>query len=188
MRSLILCSALLASLSHADWEITAPSNVSFLSTKNSSITEVHRFNSVTGTLTEKGSATMVIDLTSVNTGIEIRDERMQKMLFDVDQFSKATLTTSVDPALLKKAQSGAITEADIPASLSLHGHEVSMPAKVIITPAKDGSIVVSSAQPVLLQASEFGLVEGINKLRDIAKLQHIATTVPVSFTLTFKAQ
>jgi len=59
---------------------------------------------------------------------------------------------------------------------------------VIITPAKDGSIVVSSAQPVLLQASEFGLVEGINKLRDIAKLQHIATTVPVSFTLTFKAQ
>ena len=46
-------------------------------------------------------------------------------------------------------------------------------------------LIVSSTKPIIVQASDFGLVDGILKLQELAKLPSIATTVPVSFVLTF---
>ena len=188
MRFLILCSALLASLSHADWKITEPSSLTFLSTKNSDITEVHHFRDIKGTLADNGYASMTINLRSVDTGIEVRNERMQSMLFEVSDFAEAKLTTNVDPVVMEKLEEGDLLKTEIRAKLSLHGEEVTFPAHVIVTPASDGSLTVSSSEPVLIHADQFGLVAGINKLRDVAKLKHIATVVPVSFTLTLKPQ
>lgn len=44
--------------------------------------------------------------------------------------------------------------------------------------------MVSSFQPIIINANEFGLVAGVDKLRDIAGLSSISQAVPVSFVLT----
>jgi len=44
--------------------------------------------------------------------------------------------------------------------------------------------VVSSLAPVIVQANEFGLVAGVEKLKELAGLPSISLAVPVSFVLT----
>jgi len=55
----------------------------------------------------------------------------------------------------------------------------------VIAVTTDDKLVVSSKNPIMIQASDFGLVAGIQKLQELAKLPSIATAVPVSFVLTF---
>ena len=185
MRNWLLFGLLATSLSHADWQLAPESELTFLSTKNTSLTEIHRFRSLSGTLSTTGQASLSIDLTSIDSGIPVRDERMQKFLFETSRFTQATLTTVVDPEVLKKAASGDIQRINLTGKLSLHGSEEDVNVPVLVVSASNGSIVVSSLQPVLIHAENFALAEGIRTLRDIAKLETIAEVVPVSFTLTF---
>lgn len=185
MRNWLLFGLLATSLSHADWQLAPESELTFLSTKNTSLTEIHRFRSLSGTLSTTGQASLSIDLTSIDSGIPVRDERMQKFLFETSRFTQATLTTVVDPEVLKKAAGGDIQRINLTGKLSLHGNEEDVNVPVLVVPASNGSIVVSSLQPVLIHAENFALAEGIRTLRDIAKLETIAEVVPVSFTLTF---
>lgn len=48
--------------------------------------------------------------------------------------------------------------------------------------------MVTSAQPVIINATDYGLTDGINKLRDLAGLPSISYAVPVTFTLHLNAQ
>ena len=57
----------------------------------------------------------------------------------------------------------------------------------MISPNTDGTITVTSITPMIIDADNFGLVAGINKLQEIAGLKSITRTVPVTFSLTFKA-
>lgn len=43
---------------------------------------------------------------------------------------------------------------------------------------------MNSFQPIIVNANEFDLVAGIDKLREIAGLSSISQAVPVSFVLT----
>ena len=63
---------LAAPLSFAEWTLSPDSSVKFLSTKNTNITEVHEFTQVSGSVSDQGSAKIAIDLSSVETGIEIQ--------------------------------------------------------------------------------------------------------------------
>ena len=51
----------------------------------------------------------------------------------------------------------------------------------------DGGLLVSSRLPVIVNASDFALIEGIERLRAVAGLPSISPAVPVSFTLRFRA-
>jgi len=88
-KGLYYCAALILSLcasskvfAHYDL-VASDSSVNFLSTKNVNITESHSFDRLSGNLSSTGELSIEIDLTSVNTIIPIRNERMQKMLFNV---------------------------------------------------------------------------------------------------------
>lgn len=54
----------------------------------------------------------------------------------------------------------------------------------MLTKISDNKLMVSSFQPIIINANEFGLVAGVEKLRDIAGLSSISQAVPVSFVLT----
>ena len=138
-----------------------------------------------GNIAEDGEATLSIDLTSVDTAIAIRDTRMQEMLFETSRFASATLTAKVNTKVLQQAAAGAIQTYDLTGKLNLHGLEADVSVPVLIVPAADGRLVVTSLKPVLVQADQFELTAGIQKLRDIAKLERISEVVPVNFTLIF---
>ncbi len=183
---LITAAALLVSLpAMAGWELTGDSSLHFLSTKNTNVTETHEFTVIDGSIDDDGKALINIDLSSVETGIPIRNERMQKMLFDTAKFAKATVSTDIPSPLIVAVNAGTITETDIDLVLGLHGISKTVTATVLVSKSANGEIVVSTTTPVLIKAADFGLDGGIEALRNVAGLSAISTTVPVIFNLVF---
>lgn len=186
-----LASSLLAaaSVSHADWSLNnEQSTLSFVSVKNTSVAELHTFKTVTGTLTDDGEANLSIDLASVDTLIAIRDERLLKVLSNAGAFPKAELTATVDAAAAKALKTGETLTQEISLTLTLHGHSHTVPANVKVTALTDGKLAVSTLQPVIINAGDFQLIDGVNELKTLAGLSSISTAVPVTVDFVFDAQ
>ncbi|WP_299806894.1 YceI family protein [uncultured Shewanella sp.] len=162
------------------------SNVNFISIKKGDIAEVHHFNSVAGTLNDKGQFNFSISLASVATNIDIRDERMDSLLFEVDKYPKLTLKAKVDPKLLADLAVGSVKVATVDAEVALHGKKQKMAFTVSIAKLSDSHILVASVAPVIVNADSFGLTAGVEKLREVAGLSAISKAVPVSFMLNLK--
>ena len=168
---------------HADWASLDATNslVSFVSVKNKDIAEVNTFDSVVGSISETGEVQITIDAASVNTGIGIRDERMKQHLFAVANYPNILISAQVD---LNSIKQGA-QRIQLPASLSLLGGQYDIELDVLVARHKT-ELTVSSAKPVLINAAQAGLTEGVARLAQLAGGISIGHSVPVSFTLSFK--
>jgi polyisoprenoid-binding protein YceI len=188
-RTLLMAAALMAApLALADWTLQPQSTISFASIKNTNNFESHYFRDFDGLVTSAGAATVNIRLTSVDTGVAIRDERMRSMLFDVSAYPTAVLQMSVPKATLEAVSEGKTSDFEASGALALHGQRVPLKVHLIATPGSDGNIIVDTPTPLLINAASFMLTDGIDKLREIAKLDSIAYTVPVSVHLVFKPE
>ncbi|WP_346839704.1 YceI family protein [Microbulbifer sp. SAOS-129_SWC] len=170
----------------ADWQLdNGGSSVDFISVKKSTVGEVHHFKQLSGTITEGGDASVDIDLASVETNIPIRNERLQKLLFETAKFPKASIHTSVDAKKLKAMQAGEtfVTDADL--TLSLHNSEKTLKTRLRVVKLAGDRLQVSTADPIILHAGDYGLAQGVEKLREIAGLPSISPVVPVVATLVF---
>lgn len=176
---------LAAPLSYAEWTLSPDSSVKFLSTKNTNITEVHEFTQLSGSVSDKGNAEISIDLTSVETGISIRNERMQSMLFNVSDYTSATVSADLPDTMMLALKNGETATSVLPLTLELHGEKKEIEADVLVTAAADGHVIVTTQSPVLVNAGDFKLAKGVEALREVAGLDRISTTVPVTFTLLF---
>jgi polyisoprenoid-binding protein YceI len=183
---LFLAASLLStSVMAGDWQVNQEhSRVSFISIKKADIAEVHHFKHVAGSLTDAGAFSLSIDLISVDTGIEIRDQRMQTVLFEVAQFPKLILDAVVNPKLLAGLKVGDTLTTQVEATISLHGQKQQKSFEVLVAKLSDKKMVISSLAPVIVQANEFGLGSGVEKLKEMAGLPSISLAVPVSFVLT----
>lgn len=81
--------------------------VSVVSVKNGDVAETHRFTDVTGAVAENGVALIAVGLGAIETGIDIRDERMGTMLFDLAAHPYALITARIDRAAFEAAEVGA---------------------------------------------------------------------------------
>lgn len=180
-----VCTALFCSAAAAQGYAidSANSQLNFISVKNNAVAETHRFGSVSGSVGADGSAEVFIALATVDTGIEIRDTRMRELLFDVANNPLAQLQASVSAKVLAGVADGQTQSLDLPASLQLHGNTADITLPLMAVPTGDNGVLVSTRMPVLIQAEQFGLVKGINQLREIAGLKAIATAVPVTVVL-----
>jgi hypothetical protein len=163
--------------------LEAKSDIRFISVKNASVAEVHYFRSLSGSI-EGGSVSVEIPLVDVETMIPIRNERMQKLLFETDLYPRATLKGNVDMDKVMALENGDYAVMDVTLSLDLHGNTHSIDAAVNVARLGD-EIHVSTIQPLVLSAADFELTGGIEKLREVAGLQNIATQVPVTAHLVF---
>ncbi|MCG9730686.1 YceI family protein [Shewanella sp. Isolate13] len=190
MKSLIIGILLLPfslMASAGNWTVENDSSaVNFISIKKGDIAEVHHFKSIAGNLTDKGQFNFSIALASVATNIDIRDERMDSLLFEVDKYPKLMLKANVDPKILADLAVGSVKVATIDAEVSLHGKKQKMAFTVSIAKLSDSHILVASVAPVIVNADSFGLSSGVDKLREIAGLSAISKAVPVSFMLNLK--
>lgn len=187
-RNLLLAICLLApcGVAWADWELdSTESAVNFVSIKNNGVGEVHSFASLVGFIGAAGNVQLTINLDSVETLIEIRDERMRELLFETVRFPAAQVTTQVDPALLAEAARGKAVTTDLPVTLTLHGQEKTLNISVVIVGEDSGSLRVLSTQPVVINAADFGLEAGVTALKEIAGLKSISNAVPVTLQLLF---
>ncbi|WP_020409527.1 YceI family protein [Hahella ganghwensis] len=173
----------------ASWKLNNDeSRLSFISVKATDVAEVHRFDRLEGTINDAGEAVLEIDLGSVATNIDIRNERMKKELFQTERFPKAVYTVKLDPALIKQTASGQSMTANLKGTLELHNVSKEVTAEVLVNRISDKQVVVSTLQPLIINAADFALNDGVKKLQEIAKLPSISIAVPVSFNLTFDSE
>lgn len=183
LSALILSMAIFSTTKAADLSLDNDlSTIDFMSIKKGTVIEPHTFKKLSGTLTENGKLEIEIDLSSVDTKIEVRDERMKSVLFEVAKYGSATLVADLDDHSMDE---GEIKLIEASATLDLHG--VSKEVKIKAMAAKVGEkLMVTSADPIILNADDFGLATGLDTLQKIAQLPSITHSVPVSFVLVFK--
>lgn len=183
----ILMIVLIASFpAKAAWELDSEkSTLTFVSTKAIHIAEVHKFTNLSGDMDAQGKVVIQIGLNSVDTGIDIRDERMRNMLFDTETHESATISADVDLGKLSNLGSGEAVELTIEGVLSLHGQSNSLSAEVIVASIGETTLLVTSKKPIVVNAFQFQLGEGVEALREIAGLPSISLAVPVNFVFQF---
>jgi polyisoprenoid-binding protein YceI len=171
----------------ATWTLdSSASFLSFASIKAQDIGEVHGFSDLSGSVAEDGSAKITIDLGSVSTGIDIRNERMREMLFNVAQFPVATVTASIPLDTLADLPTGDSAVRDVAAQLSLAGESNDLAMPLMVTRLSETRVMVQPLQLLMVQADDYALGEGIRKLREVAGLDHISHAVPATFMLVFE--
>jgi len=171
----------------AEWQLDPiNSQLSFISTKKVNVAETHYFRNIQGSVDSQGQLILAIDLASVDTNITVRDERMREYLFEVDIFTTATVSASIDTSDVDAIAEGASARLTVDAELDLHGEKKTLKMDVVVTRLVGAKLSVVSVQPVILNLSDFSLVSGVEKLRELAKLPSISQAVPVSFYLIFK--
>ncbi|MCM0148617.1 YceI family protein [Photobacterium galatheae] len=170
----------------AGWKLdNSQSQLRFLSVKNNSVIEQHTFKQLEGTITDKGSVQLILDLSSVDTQIPIRDERMKTMLFNIADFPKALLEGEVDIAGLEELESGETLAQQVSFKLNLHGAINPVNADLRITRLADDTMMITTQSPVVIDAKAFGMEKGIMALQEVAKLNGILPSVPVFVNLVF---
>ncbi|MEW9797742.1 YceI family protein [Alteromonas sp. CYL-A6] len=169
----------------ADWMLNDDASaLHFMTTKNAQVSEVHQFHSLSGSVTDDGALTVSVDLASVDTAIDIRNTRMKEMLFQVADFPHATFTASL-PESMTALESGDTETGTVDGTLTLHGEAVPVSFQVRASKLNDTTMVVSTVAPTLIKAKSFGLSDGVMALQNIAGLNSITTTVPLTFSVVF---
>lgn len=173
-------------LAEGSWTLdNARSHFSYVTVKAGTVAEANSFDTLSGSVAADGAATLEIDLSSVDTGVDIRNQRMREVLFDVAANPKASVTAKLDPASFDGLGVGQSKLVPISATLDLHGMSDKVDATLDVTRAGPDTVVVSTAKPIIIDAAAFGLGAGVEKLRELANLPAITPVVPVSFTLTY---
>lgn len=187
LRTIFISFGLFCFSANAHWMLVeGESSLSFVSTKNQHISEIHHIKTLQGEFSPEGKLQIKIDLASIDSGIEIRDTRMREKLFLVDKFPSANLTAQLPDSVLT-LEKGSSISITLPAELSLMGIIKSISVTVQVTRKADDGIVATSTQPILISAADFGLTSGIEILQKLAGLSGIGLTVPVNFNLVFLA-
>ncbi|GIS51008.1 MAG: hypothetical protein Ct9H90mP25_4420 [Gammaproteobacteria bacterium] len=176
----------LASSAAAHWELdNNSSTLSFVTVKADHVGEVHTFDQLSGDINDDGSVQITIELASVNTLIDIRNERMQNMLFETNLFPQATISGEIDLDAVAEMDAGVSQAISVDFDLAIHGESSSYTADVLVTRTESG-VLASTVKPIIVMADTHGLVSGVEALREVAGLPSISRAVPVSFNVVFE--
>ncbi|MEO1311088.1 MAG: YceI family protein [Pseudomonadota bacterium] len=193
MRTTVLAAALVLAacggeppVTRTAWKLeTDLSTVGYVSIKAGDFAETNAFGRVVGRVEPTGEARISIDLDTVETNVDIRNERMRKVFFETKTYPEAVVTLALDPAALQELGVGDRLRIDAPLTLALHGETAEYDAAMFVTRASADRVTVDLVRPILVDAREFGLENGLNELMALAGLPSITPTAPVTASLVF---
>ncbi|PHS36170.1 MAG: hypothetical protein COA91_12495 [Robiginitomaculum sp.] len=166
--------------------LPAQSHLGFISVKKGTMVETHHFGELSGMVSVDGVANITANLDSVQTNIDIRDERMRTYLFQTDKFPLAKISTKIDMTLFTALTIGERKNISQNITVNMHANTADYVVGFIVTRLGVNKISVASQNPVVLDIEDFALQDGLDKLRDLASLSSITPQVPVSFSLVFE--
>jgi len=166
----------------AVWKIEPEnSSIAFASIKNDAVGETHHFNGLSGTVDAEGQVSVDIDLASVETYIDIRNERMREFVFN--NIPTATLSAEVEMEDLSSLDVGASTTTDAFGTLSFLGTDVDVDAVLFVMRLSEDKVMVTTDGMAMLNVEDAGITAGIEKLREIAELDSITGVSPITMRL-----
>jgi len=183
--SLSLAALVSAAPAWAEWQVADNSSIQFVSIKNNTIGEVSHFDMISGTLGDQGAVEVRVALDSVETNIGIRNDRMKKMLFEVGLYPEAVITAQLSEEAMAAAGSSSGAAVPVVLQIDLHGQVVSKDAVLTVSAIDAGGFSATTSQPILLNAAEFDLEDGVAALQSVAGLNAISRVIPVTVSLNF---
>jgi len=159
------------------------SNIAFGSVKNEYNGEVHRFSTLSGSVDAQGQVVVSVPLTSVETMIDIRNERMRELVFK--NSPTATVSATVDMVALDKLGVGESMVTETEGTLSLLGQEVAIYSDLFVIRVGEDKVMVTTDGMLMLATDELGVDAAIDQLQDIAGLDSITRVSPVTVRLVF---
>ncbi|HWK52799.1 MAG TPA: YceI family protein [Hyphomicrobiales bacterium] len=176
-----------AAMAQADWTLDGgASSFHYVTSKNAAVSEVNSITGLSGAIGADDKATLQLDLSTVNTAVEIRDERMRDIVFQVADFPSATISVTVDGEGLEQMQTGMPVSGSYTASVDLHGMTQELEAELEIVKLDANTLQVNLARPLIVNAASFGLQDGVEELRNLAALTTINPNVVVDFSLLYR--
>ena len=168
------------------WTLSAAdSRLAFGSIKKDIVGEVHSFSGLSGKVADDGKATIDIDLTSVETNIDIRNERMTEHVFK--NVATATINAEFDMAELDGLEVGETRVIYVEGTLSLLGAEVWMDMDMFVARLSEDRVIATTNDMLFLATEDAGIDAGVTKLMELAELPGITRTAPVTLRLVFDA-
>ncbi len=190
MRALILIAFVAAGIGSAQaqsWELNGEASHFYMQTaKANSIVETQQFTGLSGHITQDGDATVKIDLTSVRSGVDVRDVRMRYLLFETYKYADAEVRSQLEMPRLQELQTKTQITYPLRFTVSMHGLSKDFKSPVFVTRLTDKSISVATAKPIVVTADDFGLTAGINKLTEAINGTPIVSSVSITFDLVFE--
>jgi polyisoprenoid-binding protein YceI len=183
-----------ANSSAQNWAIDSDqSTLNFVTTKAgqqgvAGISETQSFKRYSGGIDQNGKIMLNIDLASVDTGVEIRDERMRTMLWNVKATPQATFTAQLPADALKSVGSTGVQNIELNGQLQMGGQTKPVIANVRVSKLANDQLLVVTRNPILINANDYGLRPGVEALREVMGLNFLAGSAPVSFTLVLRAK
>jgi len=170
-----------------DWLLNAKDSHFYMQTeKAESVIEVHQFTGLEGSISKDGDAKVKIDLTSVVSGIDVRDVRMRFLLFETYKFPSAEITAKLDMARLQELLRTTRISYPLKFTVSLHGITKDLEAPVFVTRLSDKAVAVSTAKPIIISADSFDLAAGVVKLSEAVNGTPIVNAASITFDLVFE--
>jgi polyisoprenoid-binding protein YceI len=175
-----------AAVTEGAWTLDpAGSRLSYVSIKAGEIAEANRFETLAGNVAADGTASLEVDLASVSTGVDIRNERMREIFFQVAENPKATVTAKLDPAAFAGLAVGQSLTRPLTATVTIKGATSEVETEVLVTRVSADRVTVVPTAPVIISTDMFDLTDELGELRALAQLPSITPAVPVTFTLAF---
>ncbi len=176
-----------SALAHADgggWALDADaSRVAYGSIKAQVAGEVNSFSSVSGSISPEGAVSVDIALASVQTNVDIRNERMLEHVFNAGP--SATLNAQADMGIIDGMAVGDTGLIDVVGGLTLNGNTLDINTAMFVAKLTDDTVMVTTNDMIMLSTAEAGLDEGINRLMELAGLPSITRVSPVTLRLVF---
>ncbi|MFK7874638.1 MAG: YceI family protein [Paracoccaceae bacterium] len=181
----LLCALTCATSASADsWTLDgASSRLAFGSIKNSYNGEVHNFQDLSGTVDDSGAVSIDIDLASVNTNIDIRNERMVEHVFK--NIATANLTAQIDMAAVKDMDVGASSVMEVDGALSFLGQSTDITTNMFVARLSEEQVMVTTNDMLMLDLDDLDVNPGIDMLKDLAGLDSITRATPITVRLMF---
>ncbi|MEM7719869.1 MAG: YceI family protein [Pseudomonadota bacterium] len=182
-----LAMALTTGLAQAEsWKLDGSnSRLGFGSVKNHYNGEAHSITGLSGTVTD-GKAEIMIDLSTVQTNIDIRNERMVEHVFK--NAPAATLTADLDMKMLSRMSAGDTNVLEVEATLSFLDQDVDIYTEMFVARMSDDRVLVTTNDMLYIATDELGIDGGINMLQELASLDDITRSVPVTLRMVFDLQ
>ncbi len=193
LKTVVIAAALAAtgSIAYADghaksWTLDGEnSKLAFGSIKKDYLGEAHSFKTISGTVGADGAVVIDVNLASVETNIDIRNERMIEHVFK--NVATATLASQIDMAELTAMPVGGMSTMELDGTLTLVGTEVELYADMFVVRLSEDRVMATTDSMIFLDTEEAGIDPGVTKLMELAELPSITRAAPVTMRLVFDA-
>ncbi len=189
----VACSTAIVAPTAQTWTLdTSKSTLNFVTTKAGQagvggITETMTFKRYSGGLDQTGKIQFAVDLASIDSGVEIRDDRMKTMLWNVKATPQAVFTAKLSSENMATLNANNSVDLDLAGQFELAGQSKPVSAKVRAS-RMGNSILVVTRSPVVINSNDYGIRAGVEALRDVMGLNFLASSAPVNFALVLNAQ